>query len=242
MRTLRRLAFLPLLPFLLLMVMAIPGEHSLSATAAATKNCSDFNSQAEAQSYFDKLGGSKTNNVDSLDADHDGIACEDLKHSGTVAKTVDAATGGGIGTGIAIGVVICLAVLIFWLYKRRPTSGVAFSTGTGFYSPSRLNTFSRPIVDSGNTEMAASLSSSMDPISAEDAPYSPENLAQRSKRSRHRTIHLVEPLGTSPQRTQRSRTKLQQFQKHRRIQWTCSQLTPRHLLCKLRLPACSSSP
>ncbi|MGI8485092.1 MAG: excalibur calcium-binding domain-containing protein [Thermomicrobiales bacterium] len=177
MKKLRHLGFLPILPFLLVMVMAIPGEHSLAA--AATKNCSDFNSEAEAQSYFDTQGGSKTNNVDSLDADHDGIACENLKHGGMMSMTGDSATGGGLGTGIAIGVVICLAViagLILWLYKRRPTSSGAFSTGTGSYSPSRPNPSFRPSVDSDDTTIPAGQASSADPISATDDPYSPESL------------------------------------------------------------------
>lgn len=42
------------------------------------KDCSDFATQADAQAYFDSQGGSPTNNVDDLDRDHDGIACEAL--------------------------------------------------------------------------------------------------------------------------------------------------------------------
>jgi len=42
------------------------------------KNCSDFATQAEAQQYFDSHGGSPTNNVDGLDNNHDGIACQSL--------------------------------------------------------------------------------------------------------------------------------------------------------------------
>jgi micrococcal nuclease len=42
------------------------------------KDCSDFSSQAEAQRYFEAKGGSPSNNVDGLDRDHDGIACESL--------------------------------------------------------------------------------------------------------------------------------------------------------------------
>jgi hypothetical protein len=44
--------------------------------AAADLNCPDFASQAAAQKYFDDHGGSPTNNVDGLDGDHDGVACE----------------------------------------------------------------------------------------------------------------------------------------------------------------------
>ncbi len=42
------------------------------------KDCKDFSSQAEAQAYFNSKGGSASNNVDRLDGDHDGAACEDL--------------------------------------------------------------------------------------------------------------------------------------------------------------------
>ena len=41
-------------------------------------DCSDFSVQDEAQTYFEGKGGSPTNNVDRLDSDHDGIACESL--------------------------------------------------------------------------------------------------------------------------------------------------------------------
>lgn len=42
------------------------------------KNCSDFATQAEAQAYFVANGGGPTNNVDGLDRDHNGQACESL--------------------------------------------------------------------------------------------------------------------------------------------------------------------
>lgn len=42
------------------------------------KDCGDFSSHAEAQAYFNAKGGSPSNNVDDLDRDHDGIACESL--------------------------------------------------------------------------------------------------------------------------------------------------------------------
>src|SRR4051794_17479471 len=49
---------------------------------AADKNCSDFSTQQDAQQYFDSHGGSPSNNVDGLDADHDGRACESLPSGG----------------------------------------------------------------------------------------------------------------------------------------------------------------
>jgi hypothetical protein len=41
-------------------------------------NCSDFSSHAAAQHWFDQHGGSPSNDVAGLDADHDGSACESL--------------------------------------------------------------------------------------------------------------------------------------------------------------------
>jgi hypothetical protein len=72
---------------------------ALSAAPAALaqdrdKDCADFSSQAEAQTYFEANGGSPTNNVDNLDADHDGQACEDFDYGATGGG----GTGGG-GTG-----------------------------------------------------------------------------------------------------------------------------------------------
>jgi endonuclease YncB( thermonuclease family) len=44
--------------------------------AAADKDCKDFPTQPAAQAYFDRRGGTRTNNVDGLDGDGDGVACE----------------------------------------------------------------------------------------------------------------------------------------------------------------------
>lgn len=53
-------------------------SHRSSSGSHRDMNCSDFATQAEAQAYFESHGGSPTNNVDGLDRDHDGIACESL--------------------------------------------------------------------------------------------------------------------------------------------------------------------
>ena len=58
---------------------------------SSDKDCADFNTQEQAQDYFEENGGSPSNNVDLLDADGDGIACEDLP------------SGGGGGGGPAPG-------------------------------------------------------------------------------------------------------------------------------------------
>jgi Excalibur calcium-binding domain len=47
-----------------------------TATAFVDKDCSDFPTQAKAQKYFKKHGGPRRD-PSGLDADHDGIACED---------------------------------------------------------------------------------------------------------------------------------------------------------------------
>lgn len=55
-----------------------PAPAPTPAPSSGDKNCSDFKTQKEAQDYFNSKGGSASNNVDGLDADHDGIACESL--------------------------------------------------------------------------------------------------------------------------------------------------------------------
>jgi hypothetical protein len=45
--------------------------------AANEYNCSDFSTQAEAQRFFDRVGGAK-NDVNRLDGNGDGIACQSL--------------------------------------------------------------------------------------------------------------------------------------------------------------------
>lgn len=69
--------------------LALVFGFSTNATFAANlgndgvdKDCDDFTSQKEAQKYFEGDGGSKSNNVDRLDRNRNGIACEDYKYSG----------------------------------------------------------------------------------------------------------------------------------------------------------------
>ena len=77
----------------------------LSAAPAALaqdgdKDCADFASQAEAQAYFEANGGSPTNNVDNLDADHDGQACEDFDYGDGTGGVDNGAGGtGGVDNG-----------------------------------------------------------------------------------------------------------------------------------------------
>jgi hypothetical protein len=112
-----------------------PGSSDVSA-AGADRDCPDFSSQEEAQDYFDENGGSATNNFDLLDADGDGIACEDLPSdsgtSGSPSGGVDTGGGGmaapstregplvpvlgGAGAGLLVG---CLMILAL---RRRAAS------------------------------------------------------------------------------------------------------------------------
>lgn len=52
-----------------------------SSPVLADMDCADFASHEAAQAYFNANGGSAFNNVDNLDADHDGIACESRPRS-----------------------------------------------------------------------------------------------------------------------------------------------------------------
>lgn len=46
--------------------------------AAPPRECASFKSQAEAQAYFEELGGSPRHRVGALDPDGNGVACEEL--------------------------------------------------------------------------------------------------------------------------------------------------------------------
>jgi LPXTG-motif cell wall-anchored protein len=80
--------------FLLIAALVLALSAAPAALAQADKDCADFSSQAEAQAYFEANGGSPTNNVDNLDADHDGQACEAFNYGGD-----DGGGTGGGGTG-----------------------------------------------------------------------------------------------------------------------------------------------
>jgi hypothetical protein len=58
-------------------IAAIAVALAFPATgSAADKDCSDFKSQRQAQKFFKKKGGPRKD-PHRLDADNDGIACED---------------------------------------------------------------------------------------------------------------------------------------------------------------------
>jgi hypothetical protein len=68
----RRIAALVFATAALLAVIA-----AAPAAAFQDKDCADFNTHKQAQRYYKKHGGPRYD-PSRLDADHDGIACEDL--------------------------------------------------------------------------------------------------------------------------------------------------------------------
>ncbi|HEX3737756.1 MAG TPA: excalibur calcium-binding domain-containing protein [Solirubrobacterales bacterium] len=61
---------------MILAIVAALGLTPAVASARRDKDCSDFPSQRAAQFFFLEHGGPRYD-PDRLDADHDGIACED---------------------------------------------------------------------------------------------------------------------------------------------------------------------
>jgi hypothetical protein len=57
---------------------AVVLAFTAAPATAADKDCSDFSSWRQAQKFYKKHGGPKYD-PHRLDADHDGIACEDLR-------------------------------------------------------------------------------------------------------------------------------------------------------------------
>jgi micrococcal nuclease len=55
-----------------------PAQSAPVYSVGGDKDCADFATHAQAQTYFTSKGGSASNNVDRLDNNHDGIACETL--------------------------------------------------------------------------------------------------------------------------------------------------------------------
>lgn len=111
-----------------------------SVNAQQDMDCADFNTWEEAQTYFERNGGSPTNNVDRLDGnDQDGLACESLPGAPDKAtwswnedRLLPAGTAGQGGQGgqlpdtatnyynlFAAGAVMTLAGSILFLRKRR---------------------------------------------------------------------------------------------------------------------------
>jgi Excalibur calcium-binding domain len=59
-----------------LLVLAVALMPAAASAHRSDKDCADFASQKAAQIFFIKHGGPRYD-PDRLDADHDGVACED---------------------------------------------------------------------------------------------------------------------------------------------------------------------
>ena len=60
------------------LVAALAIAFAAPQAPAADKDCSDFATWRQAQNFYKKHGGPKRD-PHRLDADHDGVACEDLR-------------------------------------------------------------------------------------------------------------------------------------------------------------------
>jgi hypothetical protein len=83
----------------LLVASAVPAMAQQRGPSGAdgSYNCADFDTQEEAQEFFEEQGGPE-NDPNRLDADNDGIACEGLPGGPTEATTE---TGADPGTEAA---------------------------------------------------------------------------------------------------------------------------------------------
>lgn len=75
-----RLRHLLVVTSILLLLLAV----DTSEVSSQDRDCADFDTQQEAQSYFESKGGSRSFNADLLDEDRDGLACELLPRGRSV--------------------------------------------------------------------------------------------------------------------------------------------------------------
>lgn len=66
----------------LVLAPAVGAQVRGPSGADGSYNCSDFDTQEQAQAYYDGQGGLAGGDPDGLDADSDGAACEDSLPSG----------------------------------------------------------------------------------------------------------------------------------------------------------------
>jgi hypothetical protein len=82
-----------------LALLATVGPAAAVAHAQSDRDCSDFVFQEEAQAVFD----SDPSDPNRLDADNDGIACEDLPHRATATATAAATAVPRRGVNAGLG-------------------------------------------------------------------------------------------------------------------------------------------
>ncbi len=69
--------FIPNMAFILIVVLVYGGaDLSHAGDVRIDRNCKDFVTQEQARAYFEYFSGNAGKNVDGLDRDRDGIACE----------------------------------------------------------------------------------------------------------------------------------------------------------------------
>lgn len=68
-----------------MLAAAIAFAFAAPSASASDKDCADFKTWRQAQSFYKKHGGPKRD-PHRLDADHDGIACEDLRYRTSVSR------------------------------------------------------------------------------------------------------------------------------------------------------------
>lgn len=108
------------------------GGNDSDLDSSRDRDCVDFATQEEAQRFFDRHGGSRNNNVDGLDRNRNGVACESLpSESGAPVGGIDTggggtatASGGGSPLPFALGGagLGLLVVLLASSLRRRPTA------------------------------------------------------------------------------------------------------------------------
>ena len=103
-------------------VLLVLGGIFLSAPAALAQagdqDCADFSSQAAAQAHL----RADPSDPDRLDADDDGVACEDFVYPvGAAGAGALPRTGTGTTASLAIGgVLVAAGGILVWMARYRP--------------------------------------------------------------------------------------------------------------------------
>jgi hypothetical protein len=104
----RRLLYLTVLSMLVVAMtasVALAQPQRAPSGADGSYNCADFDTQTQAQNYYEGQGGVSGGDPDGLDADQDGIACETLPPGAEeVTKTFELTLIGEVPEGESFGV------------------------------------------------------------------------------------------------------------------------------------------
>jgi hypothetical protein len=103
----RRLLYLTVLSMLVVAMtasVALAQPQRAPSGADGSYNCADFDTQTQAQNYYEGQGGVSGGDPDGLDADQDGIACETLPPGAEeVTKTFELTLIGEVPEGESFG-------------------------------------------------------------------------------------------------------------------------------------------